>query len=133
MLARADAVLALRRGVVEAHERARDLLQPEFAAEFVHRVGCAFVRLEPGELVLDVVPDDALKNELMALVRHEIGAIAKPEVIQWAPQLPKTRSGKIMRRVLRKIAAREVDQLGDLSTLADASVIADILEARSLL
>lgn len=84
-------------------------------------------------LVLDVVPDDALKNELMALVRHEIGAIAKPEVIQWAPQLPKTRSGKIMRRVLRKIAAREVDQLGDLSTLADASVIADILEARSLL
>ena len=84
-------------------------------------------------LALDVVADDALKDELMALVRHEIGAIAKPEVIQWAPQLPKTRSGKIMRRILRKIAAQEIDQLGDLSTLADTSVIAEILEARSLL
>ena len=66
---------------------------------------------------------DALKKELIAFVRKEIGPIAAPDVIHWAPGLPKTRSGKIMRRILRKIAANEADQLGDVSTLADPSVV----------
>ena len=66
---------------------------------------------------------DELKKELIAFVRKEIGPIAAPDVIHWAPGLPKTRSGKIMRRILRKIAANEADQLGDVSTLADPSVV----------
>jgi acetyl-CoA synthetase len=64
------------------------------------------------------------------LVRSEIGAIAKPDVIQWSPDLPKTRSGKIMRRILRKVAANEIDDLGDTSTLADPSVVDDLVEHR---
>ncbi len=72
----------------------------------------------------------ALKDELIALIRQEIGPIAKPDVIQWAPGLPKTRSGKIMRRILRKIAADELDSLGDTSTLADPSVVDDLVEHR---
>jgi acetyl-CoA synthetase len=74
---------------------------------------------------------DALREELSNLVRTEIGAIAKPDVIQWAPGLPKTRSGKIMRRILRKIAANEIDNLGDTSTLADPSVVDDLVANRS--
>ena len=70
-----------------------------------------------------VTPDDTLKNELLALVSKEIGSFAKPELIQWAPALPKTRSGKIMRRILRKIACNELDNLGDTSTLADPTVV----------
>ncbi len=66
---------------------------------------------------------DDLKKELIGFVRKEIGPIATPDVIHWAPGLPKTRSGKIMRRILRKIAANEADQLGDISTLADPSVV----------
>ena len=66
---------------------------------------------------------DDLKKELIQFVKKEIGAIAAPDVIHWAPGLPKTRSGKIMRRILRKIAADEADQLGDVSTLADPSVV----------
>jgi len=66
---------------------------------------------------------DELKKELIAFVRKEIGPIAAPDIIHWAPGLPKTRSGKIMRRILRKIAANEADQLGDVSTLADPSVV----------
>jgi acetyl-CoA synthetase len=69
---------------------------------------------------------------LIELVRHEIGAIAAPDVIQWAPALPKTRSGKIMRRILRKIAADEIDQLGDISTLADSAVVEQIIRDRPL-
>ncbi len=72
-----------------------------------------------------------LKKELVQLVREEIGAIAKPDVIQWAPGLPKTRSGKIMRRILRKVAANEVDALGDTSTLADPAVVDDLVEHRA--
>jgi acetyl-CoA synthetase len=68
--------------------------------------------------------------QLIALVRKEIGPIAKPDVIQWAPGLPKTRSGKIMRRILRKIAANELDNLGDTSTLADPSVVDDLIANR---
>ncbi|TDJ38469.1 MAG: acetate--CoA ligase [Gammaproteobacteria bacterium] len=74
---------------------------------------------------------DALREELANLVRTEIGPIAKPDVIQWAPGLPKTRSGKIMRRILRKIAANEIDDLGDTSTLADPSVVDDLVANRS--
>ena len=76
------------------------------------------------------VSTDALHDELMALVRKEIGPIATPDVIQWAPSLPKTRSGKIMRRILRKIAANELDELGDISTLADPSVVDDLISNR---
>ena len=68
-------------------------------------------------------PNDSLKKTLVQFVRKEIGPIAAPDVIHWAPALPKTRSGKIMRRILRKIAANESDQLGDVSTLADPSVV----------
>ena len=63
-------------------------------------------------------------------MRKEIGAIAAPDLIQWAPSLPKTRSGKIMRRILRKIAANEHDQLGDTSTLADPSVVDSLVRER---
>jgi acetyl-CoA synthetase len=70
---------------------------------------------------------DELLSELNNLVRSEIGAIAKPDILQWAPGLPKTRSGKIMRRILRKIAENELDNLGDTSTLADPSVVDDLI------
>ena len=73
---------------------------------------------------------DDLKKELVGLVRKEIGPIASPDVIQFAPGLPKTRSGKIMRRILRKVAANEVDNLGDTSTLAEPAVVDDIIENR---
>jgi len=75
-----------------------------------------------------VVPTDALKIELRNWVRQEIGPLATPDVIQWAPGLPKTRSGKIMRRILRKIAEGQAEALGDISTLADPSVVADLIE-----
>lgn len=74
-----------------------------------------------------VKPDDDLKNELIQLCVKEIGPIAKPDIIQWAPGLPKTRSGKIMRRILRKIAMSELDNLGDTSTLADPSVVEELI------
>ncbi len=74
---------------------------------------------------------EALRKELVALVRSEIGPIASPDVIQWAPGLPKTRSGKIMRRILRKVAANELDTLGDTSTLADPSVVDDLIANRA--
>ena len=81
-------------------------------------------------LVSGIEPSDELRNELVKHVRKEIGPIATPDIIQWAPALPKTRSGKIMRRILRKIAANEVDSLGDTSTLADPAVVDDLLENR---
>ncbi|AZF49678.1 acetate--CoA ligase [Pseudomonas sp. R2-7-07] len=77
-----------------------------------------------------VEPSDALKKHLLELVSKEIGSFAKPELIQWAPALPKTRSGKIMRRILRKIACNELDSLGDTSTLADPSVVDGLIDAR---
>jgi len=76
-------------------------------------------------------PPESLKAELIATVRKEVGPIATPDVIHWAPALPKTRSGKIMRRILRKIAAHEESQLGDVSTLADASVISTLIQYRA--
>jgi acetyl-CoA synthetase len=79
-----------------------------------------------------IEPTDELKKELTQWVRKDIGPIASPDVIQWAPGLPKTRSGKIMRRILRKIAANETDGLGDTSTLADPSVVDDLIENRAI-
>lgn len=82
-------------------------------------------------LMSGVEPSDELRKELIALCVKEIGAIAKPDVIQWAPGLPKTRSGKIMRRILRKIAANELDTLGDTSTLADPAVVDELIQNRA--
>ncbi|MOA43143.1 Acetyl-coenzyme A synthetase [compost metagenome] len=82
-----------------------------------------YVTLNGGE-----EPNEALRMELKNWVRKEIGPIASPDVIQWAPGLPKTRSGKIMRRILRKIATAEYDALGDISTLADPSVVQHLID-----
>ena len=86
----------------------------------------AYVTLKLGE-----TPSDDLKKELVATVRREIGPIALPDVIQWAPGLPKTRSGKIMRRILRKIAEGDMSNLGDTSTLADPAVVEDLVKSRA--
>jgi acetyl-CoA synthetase len=85
----------------------------------------AYVTLNLGE-----EPTEELRRELVAWVRKEIGPIAAPDAIQWAPGLPKTRSGKIMRRILRKIAANETDGLGDISTLADPGVVTELVDHR---
>jgi len=87
----------------------------------------AYVTLKVG-----IEPTEALRKELIAHVRKEIGPIASPDALQWAPGLPKTRSGKIMRRILRKIAANEVDALGDTSTLADPNVVTDLVDNRAV-
>jgi acetyl-CoA synthetase len=86
----------------------------------------AFVTLKAG-----VEPTDQLRRELVMWVRKEIGAIAAPDHLQWAPGLPKTRSGKIMRRILRKIAENDMSNLGDVSTLADPSVVDDLVKGRA--
>jgi acetyl-CoA synthetase len=86
----------------------------------------AYVTLMAGS-----APSEALRTELRQHVRKEIGPIAAPDLIQWAPALPKTRSGKIMRRILRKLAANELDNLGDTSTLADPLVIEELIEHRA--
>ena len=85
----------------------------------------AYVTLKSGE-----EPSEALRKELVAWVRREIGPIATPDAIQWAPGLPKTRSGKIMRRILRKIAANDTEGLGDTSTLADPGVVTELIDNR---
>jgi acetyl-CoA synthetase len=85
----------------------------------------AYVTLKSGN-----EPSEALRKELVIWVRKQIGPIASPDLIQWAPNLPKTRSGKIMRRILRKIAANEHGALGDTSTLADPAVVTDLVENR---
>jgi acetyl-CoA synthetase len=85
-----------------------------------------YVTLKAGQ-----TPSDALKAELVAQVRADIGPIASPDVIQWAPGLPKTRSGKIMRRILRKIAEGDVSNLGDITTLADPAVVDDLVRNRA--
>jgi acetyl-CoA synthetase len=77
-----------------------------------------------------IEPDEALRAELVQWVRKEIGPIATPDVVQFAPGLPKTRSGKIMRRILRKIAENDFSNLGDTSTLADPSVVDDLIANR---
>jgi acetyl-CoA synthetase len=85
----------------------------------------AYVTLKAG-----VSPTEDLRKELADWVRQEIGGLAKPDYIQWAPALPKTRSGKIMRRILRKIADNDLDNLGDISTLADPNVVKDLMSQR---
>ena len=85
----------------------------------------AFVTLKDG-----VAESEELKQELAAHVRKEIGAIAVPDKIQFAPGLPKTRSGKIMRRILRKIAENQTDQIGDITTLADSSVVEALVRGK---
>jgi acetyl-CoA synthetase len=85
----------------------------------------AYVTLNVG-----IEPTEELRKELVQWVRKEIGAIASPDLIQWAPGLPKTRSGKIMRRILRKIAENDHGALGDTSTLADPAVVDDLVDNR---
>jgi acetyl-CoA synthetase len=85
----------------------------------------AYVTLKVG-----VEPTEQLRKELVGLVRKEIGPIASPDLIQWAPYLPNTRSGKIMRRILRKIAEGDYDNLGDVSTLADPRIVQDLVDHR---
>jgi len=85
----------------------------------------AYVTLKTGN-----TPSEGLKKELVAYVRSNIGPIATPEKIQWADGLPKTRSGKIMRRILKKVAANEINDLGDTSTLADPAVVDDLVKNR---
>jgi len=81
--------------------------------------------------IAGIETSEQLRKELIQLVRSEIGPIASPDIIQWAPGLPKTRSGKIMRRILRKIAANEVNELGDTSTLADPAVVDELVSNRA--
>jgi acetyl-CoA synthetase len=86
----------------------------------------AFVTLVEG-----VEPTEELRQELVQHVRQEIGPIAKPEAIQFAPALPKTRSGKIMRRILRRVAEGHTEELGDTTTLADPAVVGELVAGRS--
>jgi acetyl-CoA synthetase len=85
----------------------------------------AYVTLKQG-----VTPSEDLRKDLESWVKKSMGGLAKPDFIQWAPALPKTRSGKIMRRILRKIACNDLDNLGDVSTLADPGVVKDLMSQR---
>ncbi len=107
------------------HEKVSESAVVGYPHEITGQGIYAYVTLMVGEQ-----GDDELKKELVALVRKEIGPIARVNIIQWAPGLPKTRSGKIMRRILRKVAANEVDNLGDTSTLADPTVVENLIENR---
>ncbi|MDD9885637.1 MAG: acetate--CoA ligase [Gammaproteobacteria bacterium] len=107
------------------HERVAEAAVVAFPHEVKGQGIHAFVTLMAG-----VAGGDAIESELRALVRSEIGAIAVPDVIQWTPNLPKTRSGKIMRRILRKLASGDTENLGDTSTLADPSAVEEIVAAR---
>ena len=108
-----------------AHPKVAEAAVVGFPHEIKGQGIYAYVTLIAGE-----EPTEALRKELVAWVRREIGPIASPDAIQWAPGLPKTRSGKIMRRILRKIAANETDSLGDTSTLADPGVVTDLVDNR---
>ena len=108
-----------------AHPKVAEAAVVGFPHELKGQGIYAYVTLKLGE-----EPTEALRKELVAWVRKEIGPIASPDAIQWAPALPKTRSGKIMRRILRKIAANETDGLGDTSTLADPAVVTELVEHR---
>jgi acetyl-CoA synthetase len=108
-----------------AHEKGAEAAVVGFPHDIKGQGIYAYVSLMNGE-----EPSDELRKELEVWVRAEIGPIAKPDLIQWAPGLPKTRSGKIMRRILRKIAENDYATLGDTSTLADPSVVDDLIENR---
>ena len=108
-----------------AHAKVAEAAVVGFPHEIKGQGIYAYVTLNAGE-----APHEALRKELSAWVRREIGPIATPDHIQWAPGLPKTRSGKIMRRILRKVAANAYDDLGDTSTLADPGVVEELIENR---
>jgi len=108
-----------------AHPKVAEAAVVGFPHELKGQGIYAYVTLKLGE-----DPSEELRKELVAWVRKEIGPIASPDAIQWAPALPKTRSGKIMRRILRKIAANETDSLGDTSTLADPAVVTELVDNR---
>jgi acetyl-CoA synthetase len=108
-----------------AHPKVAEAAVVGFPHEIKGQGIYAYVTLKTGE-----EPTEALRKELVAWVRQEIGPIASPDAIQWAPGLPKTRSGKIMRRILRKIAANETEGLGDTSTLADPGVVTELIDNR---
>lgn len=108
-----------------AHAKVAEAAVVGFPHEIKGQGIYAYVTLNAGE-----TPDDLLRKELVAWVRQEIGPIASPDHLQWAPGLPKTRSGKIMRRILRKVAANAYDDLGDTSTLADPAVVEELIENR---
>jgi acetyl-CoA synthetase len=107
------------------HEKVSESAVVGYPHEITGQGIYAYVTLMVGE-----EGSEDLKKELVALVRKEIGPIAKVNIVQWAPGLPKTRSGKIMRRILRKVAANEVSELGDTSTLADPTVVENLIENR---
>ena len=108
-----------------AHESVSEAAVVGFPHDIKGQGIYAYVTLMAGE-----TPSEAMRKELVTHVRKEIGPIASPDIIQFAPGLPKTRSGKIMRRILRKIAENEFGSLGDTSTLADPSVVDDLIENR---
>jgi acetyl-CoA synthetase len=108
-----------------AHPKVAEAAVVGFPHELKGQGIYAYVTLNAGE-----EPSEELRKELVTWVRKEIGPIASPDLIQWSPGLPKTRSGKIMRRILRKIAANEHEALGDTSTLADPGVVTDLVENR---
>ncbi len=108
-----------------AHPKVSEAAVVGFPHEIKGQGIYSYVTLQAGEEF-----NDDLRKELIQWVRKEIGPIATPDKVQWAPALPKTRSGKIMRRILRKIAAGDYQQLGDTSTLADSSVVEDLIEHR---
>ena len=108
-----------------AHEKVAEAAVVGYPHDIKGQGIYAYVTLMNGE-----EPSDELRKELEVWVRSEIGPIAKPDLLQWAPGLPKTRSGKIMRRILRKIAEDDFGALGDTSTLADPSVVDDLIENR---
>ena len=112
-------------GAIGAHQSVAEAAVVGFPHDIKGQGIYCYVTLMTGE-----VPNEELKSDLVQLVSKEIGAIAKPDIIQWAPGLPKTRSGKIMRRILRKIAANEIDNLGDTSTLADPGVVDELITNR---
>jgi acetyl-CoA synthetase len=108
-----------------AHEKVAEAAVVGYPHDIKGQGIYAYVTLNAGEQ-----PSETLRKELAGWVRKQIGPIATPDLIQWAPSLPKTRSGKIMRRILRKIAANEHQNLGDTSTLADPTVVNDLVSNR---
>ena len=112
-------------GALGKHKKVAEAAVVGFPHEIKGQGIYAYVTLKAGETV-----DDNLTKELVNTVRNEIGAIASPDKIQFTEGLPKTRSGKIMRRILRKIADGNVDQLGDTSTLADPTIVDTLVKNR---
>jgi acetyl-CoA synthetase len=109
-----------------AHEKVAEAAVVGFPHELKGQGIYAYVTLNVHE-----APSEALRTDLVKWVRQEIGPIATPDIIQFAPGLPKTRSGKIMRRILRKIAENDISNLGDISTLAEPAVVEDLVSNRA--